>query len=142
MEQLILHLIGDYLTQSDWMANNKTKKWTPAIIHAFVYSIPFLLIGSCYAVAIIFATHAVIDRFRLVKFLPEFYPSQIPQQHIRSILCPFINFLLDELHPFFFRRSLLFFLNFRFSFSFSPRCPDWKIQRKIIVDPLRCFQLR
>ena len=69
MEQLILHLIGDYLTQSDWMANNKTKKWTPAIIHAFVYSIPFLLIGSCYAVAIIFATHAVIDRFRLVKYV-------------------------------------------------------------------------
>lgn len=69
MEQLILHLIGDYITQSDWMANNKTKQWIPAIIHALVYSIPFLLIGSLYAFVVIAVTHAFIDRHRLIKYI-------------------------------------------------------------------------
>lgn len=69
MIQLILHLWGDYLTQSDWMAQNKTKHWFPALCHAVVYSLPFLLIGSLEAVGIIFATHYLIDRFRLARYL-------------------------------------------------------------------------
>lgn len=69
MEQLILHLIGDYCTQSDWMAQNKTKRWFPAIAHATIYSLPFLLIGSWTAVLVIWLTHAVIDRFRLARYL-------------------------------------------------------------------------
>ena len=69
MLQLILHLFGDYLTQSDWMAKNKTKRWWPAIAHATVYSLPFLMIGSWQAVLVIWATHAVIDRFRLARYL-------------------------------------------------------------------------
>jgi len=44
MEQLILHLTGDYLLQSDWMALNKIKNSRAAATHAFVYSIPFLLL--------------------------------------------------------------------------------------------------
>lgn len=69
MEQIILHLIGDYLTQSSWMALNKTKRWWPAIAHATVYSLPFLLVGSWQAVLVIWSTHAVIDRFRLARFV-------------------------------------------------------------------------
>ena len=68
MEQLILHLVGDFVTQSDWMAMNKTKRTWPALCHAVVYSLPFLLIGSPRAVSVIFATHLVIDRFRLIRF--------------------------------------------------------------------------
>lgn len=30
MPQLLLHMWGDYLTQSDWMANEKTKRFIPA----------------------------------------------------------------------------------------------------------------
>ena len=69
MEQLILHLIGDFVTQSDWMARNKNKHWWPALCHVVTYSIPFFLIGSAAAVGVIFATHLVIDRFRLVRYL-------------------------------------------------------------------------
>jgi len=43
MEQLILHLTGDYLLQSDWMALNKIKSNRAAATHALVYSLPFLL---------------------------------------------------------------------------------------------------
>ncbi len=41
MEQLILHLIGDYVTQSDWMAQNKTKRTPPALAHAIARFVVF-----------------------------------------------------------------------------------------------------
>lgn len=68
MVQLILHMWGDYLTQSDWMANEKTKHWFPALAHALSYSLPFFFIGSWQAVLVIFASHYLIDRYRLVKY--------------------------------------------------------------------------
>jgi len=67
--QLILHLIGDYVTQSDWMAQNKTKHHEPALAHALVYSVPFLLIGSWTAWFVIFSTHFLIDRYRLARYV-------------------------------------------------------------------------
>jgi hypothetical protein len=69
MIQLLLHLLGDYVTQSHWMATNKTKAWLPALIHATIYSVPFLLIGSVRAVFVIWFTHLWIDRFRLARFV-------------------------------------------------------------------------
>jgi hypothetical protein len=38
---IVFHLIGDYLTQNDWIANNKTKRNDVAFLHALCYS--FLL---------------------------------------------------------------------------------------------------
>jgi len=70
MIQLILHLIGDYVTQSDWMAQNKTKRSCPALCHAVVYSLPFLFLKpSLAAFAVILVTHFLIDRFRLARYV-------------------------------------------------------------------------
>ena len=74
MEQLLLHLWGDYVTQSDWMAQNKTKAWFPATVHAAVYSLPFLLLTGLdprgvLAWHAIFWTHLLIDRFRLARYV-------------------------------------------------------------------------
>lgn len=70
MEQLILHLVGDYVTQSDWMAQNKTKRFAPAAVHALVYSLPFLLLRpSWMAFTVILITHFLIDRYRLARFI-------------------------------------------------------------------------
>jgi len=70
MEQLILHLIGDYITQSHWMAQRKIKESLPAFCHALVYSIPFLLLSpSSLAWIMIFGTHFLIDRFRLARYV-------------------------------------------------------------------------
>lgn len=69
-DQIVAHAIGDYLLQSDWMANEKTKRWVPAIAHAFVYSLTFLLFHpSLAAWLVIFGTHAVIDRYRLARYV-------------------------------------------------------------------------
>lgn len=70
MEQILLHLIGDYVTQTDWMAREKTKRSWPALAHAVVYSIPFLLITtSPWALLVICSTHFLIDRCRLARYV-------------------------------------------------------------------------
>jgi hypothetical protein len=70
MTQLLLHLWGDYILQSDWMAQNKTKAWLPATIHAGIYSAGFMLLTrSSLAWGVIFGTHLLIDRFRLARFV-------------------------------------------------------------------------
>jgi hypothetical protein len=70
MEQLLIHLFGDYITQTDWMANEKTKRTFAAFAHATVYSIPFLLITtSITALFVIWITHLVIDRYRLARYV-------------------------------------------------------------------------
>jgi hypothetical protein len=70
MEQLLLHLIGDYLTQTDWMANEKTKRNAAALVHATVYTIPFLLLSPSFAaLMVIGVTHYFIDRYRLARFV-------------------------------------------------------------------------
>ena len=63
MLQLILHLIGDYLLQSDWMALNKTKCSKAAAAHAITYSLPFLILSpSLEAFAVIFFGLVVVSR--------------------------------------------------------------------------------
>lgn len=67
---ILAHLVGDYLIQSDWMANEKTKRWWPAIAHAATYTLPYALVTqSPLALLVIGGTHAVIDRYRLAKHL-------------------------------------------------------------------------
>lgn len=42
MVQLIAHLFGDFILQSEWMAVNKTKRSWPALVHVVLYSLCFL----------------------------------------------------------------------------------------------------
>lgn len=70
MEQLLIHLFGDYITQTNWMANNKTKSKWPALAHAFVYTLPFMLLTlSPVALTVICVTHFYIDHYRLARFV-------------------------------------------------------------------------
>ncbi|HLJ25346.1 MAG TPA: DUF3307 domain-containing protein [Candidatus Angelobacter sp.] len=42
MLQILCHLWGDYILQSQWMAENKTKRHWPAFVHALIYSLCFV----------------------------------------------------------------------------------------------------
>ena len=69
-DQIVAHLVGDYLTQSHWMATEKTKRSVAAAIHATIYTVPFALsTQSLVALAIIGGTHFLIDRYRLARFV-------------------------------------------------------------------------
>ena len=70
METLLCHLVGDYVLQSDWMASTKTKSVWAAVVHAFTYTLPFLVVTRSWkALLLIFLTHAVIDHFRLARYV-------------------------------------------------------------------------
>ena len=64
----LFHLIGDYITQNDWMAQNKTKSFLPAFIHASIYSLPFLYICFSRWWLLIWISHFLIDRYRLAVY--------------------------------------------------------------------------
>ena len=74
----ICHLIGDYLLQNNWMAQNKTKSFFPCMIHIGLYMLPFCILLEWYpegsytialaAGIIIGTTHYFIDRYDLAKY--------------------------------------------------------------------------
>lgn len=82
-DQLLCHAIGDYILQSHWMANEKTKRSIAALCHVATYGLPFLFLRPSWkAYAVIVGTHFVIDRWRLARFVvaaknlfgsPKFY---------------------------------------------------------------------
>jgi hypothetical protein len=69
-DQLLAHAIGDYILQSNWMATEKTKKSIAALAHVATYGLPFLILRPSWkAYAVIVATHFIIDRWRLARWL-------------------------------------------------------------------------
>ena len=68
--QFVAHLVGDFVIQSSWMANEKIKSKVPAAIHAITYTLPFLfLTRSIPALLGICVSHFVIDHWRLAKYV-------------------------------------------------------------------------
>lgn len=69
-DQIIAHCVGDYILQSDYMAENKTKKSAAAAVHAITYTLPFLFFTVKWqALAIICISHFIIDRWRLARYV-------------------------------------------------------------------------
>lgn len=74
--QFLSHLIGDYIVQTDWMANKKTESKFPAFVHAVIYTLSFVLISLLFnlslsyeALFIIGVTHYFIDHYRLARYV-------------------------------------------------------------------------
>ncbi len=66
MQQLLVHLLGDFVLQSDWMAMNKSKRSWPCLVHVLIYTSCFLLLTfSWKALLVIGVTHFLIDRFHM-----------------------------------------------------------------------------
>ena len=69
-DQLVAHAIGDYLLQSDWMANEKTRRSVAALAHVVAYCVPFILLqASTLALVAIAGSHFIIDRWRLARYV-------------------------------------------------------------------------
>ena len=86
MEQILLHLIGDYVTQTNKMAMLKVSSLFWAGLHGFIYAAPFLLIGSPLEVLVIGLTHVVIDRYRLARFI-VFAKNWVTEPHLKWSDC-------------------------------------------------------
>ncbi len=80
MEQFLLllacHFIGDFPLQSQWMSEEKSKRWEINFYHVVVYTSVFVIAGtklSLVSLVIIFVTHFLIDtlsaRWKIVKHI-------------------------------------------------------------------------
>jgi hypothetical protein len=64
MEQLLVHILGDYAAQSDWMALNKSKRSWPCLVHVLIYTSCFLLLTTSWkALLVIGVVHFILDRY-------------------------------------------------------------------------------
>jgi hypothetical protein len=67
---IALHMLGDYLLQTDWMAANKLKSAWARTVHVFVYTLGFIPLGLVYTttlpraagfVLLVYVTHWITD---------------------------------------------------------------------------------
>ena len=68
IELLVVHFVGDYLLQSDYMALNKSRSWAALTAHVCVYSLCFTPWGWRFALltwVTHFATDAVTSRLNV-----------------------------------------------------------------------------
>lgn len=78
MIQLIQHLFGDFCFQADWMAEHKGKftlqGWIACLVHCLIYAGCFIIITQDpVKLLLIFATHFIIDKFRLAYYWCELF---------------------------------------------------------------------
>lgn len=72
------HMIGDYVTQTNWMAANKFENWGVRLLHVSAYSFPFLVLGllslperqACQMFLWVLAPHFIIDCRRWASPVP------------------------------------------------------------------------
>jgi len=97
MEQLLLHTIGDYWLQSDWMALNKSKKTLNCLVHCVVYTSLFLfLTTSIWALSFIFLTHFLIDRFPIIVRKLIYWKNHFPCGYPEWDLCASTGYYDDS----------------------------------------------
>src|SRR5665213_101761 len=70
---LAAHMLGDYITQNDWMAKYKLTNWRVRAVHVSVYCLGFVPVLFCTSLphrqyllflAILWITHFIIDSRR------------------------------------------------------------------------------
>jgi hypothetical protein len=67
MEQLLVHLFGDYFLQPSWCALNKSKRSLPCLVHVLIYTACFLILTTSWkALLVIGLTHFILDRFPII----------------------------------------------------------------------------
>jgi hypothetical protein len=68
---IIGHLVGDYLLQPDWMAQNKKKSSFACAAHCTVWTLSVCAFAGWWspaAVAVLWSTHFVQDRTNLIMW--------------------------------------------------------------------------
>lgn len=68
---LVGHLLGDYVLQDDWQAENKTRSSVACAIHCSLYTLAIWLCSfwwlPWWGVALCWLAHFPVDRWRLAR---------------------------------------------------------------------------
>lgn len=57
---LVVHFVADFVLQSNWMAQNKSKRWDALALHCLIYGACWLWLGVRFA-AVTFLLHFLTD---------------------------------------------------------------------------------
>jgi len=62
---VLSHLIGDYVLQSDFLAQTKGSNWYHLFVHCALYCVPFaIMFGINDILLYIFVSHIIIDSLK------------------------------------------------------------------------------
>lgn len=92
---IVGHAVGDFLLQTSWQAENKSRIWKALITHSLVYSIVIYLLAlvaegiSLISIAVIFLSHVLLDKGSIV----DWWLKTIKKEHTNNAQ---IRFLVDQ----------------------------------------------
>jgi hypothetical protein len=75
---LVGHVVGDYLFQIRWMAENKSRRFLPLIVHSAVYTLIVALFSllkgglSWQGIGLIFLCHVILDQRKFIEFWAKY----------------------------------------------------------------------
>ena len=69
MHWFIGHLVGDYIFQNDWQAQNKKKRDLPCLVRVLLYTLAIWIFTSwpLWALFVVAFTHAIQDRTTIIE---------------------------------------------------------------------------
>lgn len=67
------HLVGDYVLQTDFIANSKGKNRYHMFVHCMLYILPYYIVfGLSWNIVVLFISHIIIDnmkaRYKVISY--------------------------------------------------------------------------
>src|SRR3990167_1335879 len=84
---LVAHFVGDFICQTDWMAQNKSKRWDALALHVAVYSAVVyacLLVAGAFWAGWRFTTQIPLVIPRFLPFIGATFAAHFVQDAITS----------------------------------------------------------
>ena len=98
---LVLHFIGDWILQNQWMAERKTTSWEVRLVHVLIYTFCFAGVVSFPWLVWIGATHFFIDTYKPLywfrKFRGDFHTWEEFKQSFTTPGGFFVNIVFDQI---------------------------------------------
>lgn len=83
---IMCHLLGDYVLQVSFIAETKGNNWYHLFVHCALYCLPFFIaFGLGWQLAIIFATHMIIDPLKARYGKINYITDQILHYSVMAI---------------------------------------------------------
>jgi hypothetical protein len=83
---IMCHLLGDYVLQVSFIAETKGNNWYHLFVHCALYCLPFFIaFGLGWQLAVIFATHMIIDPLKARYGKINYITDQILHYSVMAI---------------------------------------------------------
>jgi hypothetical protein len=95
MNWFVAHMIGDFIFQNSWMADNKKQRSWPCLVHVLIYTLTIWLFTRWpwWALTITFVCHFLQDRTQFIRW----WMDLVGQHKFRTgIMAPWSSVVVDN----------------------------------------------